>query len=91
MLQSPPQLSQVPLSQTAIVDSGATHIYIAPQAPTTNTNPMASTITVGVANGHVEQSAATADLTLPIRGNNFPTKGYTMPSFKHTLVCLGPI
>ena len=79
------------MSQTAIVDSGATHIYIAPQAPTTNTNPTAPTIAVGVVNGQVERSTATADLTLPLLGREFPTTGYLMPLFKHTLVGLGPI
>ena len=69
-----PTLSYIPtpdapqiLSQqdTGIVDSGATHLYIAPSAPHGIPNTSASKISVGTSNGQVENSPATAILPIP--------------------------
>ena len=41
----------LPQHQTGIVDSGATHLYIAPSAPHGRSDTKAIPITVGTANG----------------------------------------
>ena len=54
----------LPPEQTGMVDSGATHIYIAPNAPYEKMNTTGKHIRVGTANGQVANSTAMA--TLPI-------------------------
>ena len=55
----------LPPKQTGIVDSGVTHLYIAPNAPYGQLDTTASKIRVGPENGQVEISTAKA--TLPIQ------------------------
>ena len=50
---------------TGIVDSGATHLYIAPSAPHGQPDTKATPITVGMVNGQMAKSAATATLPTP--------------------------
>ena len=54
----------LPPEQTGILDSGATHIYIAPNAPYEKMDTTEKHIRVGIANGQVANS--TAMVTLPI-------------------------
>ena len=57
--------NRLPPKQTGIVDSGATHLYIAPNAPYGQLDTTANTILVGTANGQVVISTATATLPTP--------------------------
>ena len=81
----------LPQQQTGIVDSGATHLYIAPTAPHGPPDNIAATIKVGTANGQAETSASKSTLTIPQLAAEFPTTGYIMPSFNNTLIGVGPI
>ena len=83
--------NRLPPDQTGIVDSGETHMYIAPNAPYGQMNTTANTIRVGTANGQVASSIATATLPIPQLDAEFPTKGYIMPTFTNTLIGVGPI
>ena len=81
----------LPPEQTGIVDSGATHIYIAPNAPYEKMDTTGKNIRVGTANGQVASSTAMAKLPIPQVKADFPTKGYIMPKFTNTLIEVGPI
>ena len=48
-------------------------------------------IRVGTANGQIANSTAMATLSIPQVNADFPTKGYIMPTFKNTLIGVGPI
>ena len=74
-----------------IVDSGATHFYIAPSAPHGHPNTSTSQISVVTATEHVERSSVIATLPIPQLAEDFPTTGYMMPSSANTLVGVGPI
>ena len=76
---------------TAVVDSGASNIHFAKDAPHINFNPTAPKVNVGTATGQVQQSTGTAELNLPSLPESFPTTGRAMPSFKHTLLGIGKI
>ena len=71
----------LPPEQTSILDSGATHIYIAPNAPYENMGTKGKYIRVGTDNGQVANSTAMATLPIPQVKADFPTKGYIMPTF----------
>ena len=47
------------------VDSGATHLYIVPNAPYGQLNTTANKIIVGTVNGQVAMSTAKATLPIP--------------------------
>ena len=81
----------LPQQHTVIVDSGATHLYIAPTAPHEPLDTSAATIKVGTVNGQVETSAAKATLPIPQLTAYFPTIGYIMSSFTNKLIGVGPI
>ena len=81
----------IPKQHTGILDSGTTHLYIAPSAPHGPPNTSAATISVGTANGQVEKSSAKATLPIPRSESDFPTTGYIIPSFTNTLIGVGPI
>ena len=55
----------LPPEQTGIVDSGATHVYIAPTAPHGPLDTSTSRIRVDTANGQLEISTAKATLPIP--------------------------
>ena len=55
----------LPQQYTGILDSGATHLYIAPTAPHGPLDTSAATIKVGTANGQVETPAAKCTIPIP--------------------------
>ena len=81
----------LPPEKTGIVDSGATHMYIAPNAPYEKMDTTGKQIRVGTENGQVASSTATATLSIPQVNADFPKKGYIMPNFTNTLIGVGPI
>ena len=81
----------LPPKQTGILDSGATHLYIAPNGPYGQLDITEKKIRVGNANGQVEISTAKAMLPIPQLAVDFPTTGYIMPKFTNTLIGVGPI
>ena len=81
----------LPQQHTGIVDSGATHLYIAPTTLHRPPATSAATIKVGTANGKVETSVEKANLPIPKLAEDFHTTGYIMPSFTNTLIGVGPI
>ena len=83
--------NSLPPEQTGIVNSGATHLYIAPNAPYDKLNTTAKKIRVGTANGQVEISTANATLPIPQLAAELPTTGYIMPTFTNKLIGFGPI
>ena len=89
---SPTQQENIlPQRHTGIVDSGSTHLYIAPSAPHGQPDTRAPPITVDMANGQMVKSIATATLPIPRLAAEFPNTGYIMPSFTSTLIGVGPI
>ena len=71
---------------TAVVDSGASGIYLTPSSPYTDIKTAAPPINVGTAAGTRYTSIASCNLqlpTLPVRG------GHIIPGFQHNLVCIG--
>ena len=76
---------------TGIADTGASHLYIAPQAPHGPINTTAPKIHVGSANGQVVPSSAIATLPIPQQVHDIPCEGHIMPTFTNTLVVIGPI
>ena len=83
--------NRLPPEQTVIVDSGATNLYIAPNASHSQLYTSASRIRVGAANGQVAISTSKARLPIPQLDVDFPTTGYIMPTFTNTLIGVGPI
>ena len=73
------------------MDSGASGLYFALNAPVINTNPVAPEIAVGTVTGQVQNFTATGQLALPNLPLTFPTTGHIMPGFNHTLLGVGPI
>ena len=82
---------RLPPEQTVIVDSGATHLYIAPNAPHGPLDTSASRIRVGTKNVQVAISTAKAKLPIPHLAADLPTTGYIMPTFTNTIIGFGPI
>ena len=74
-----------------IIDSGACHLYISPESSFQNANPTAPKVCAGTPNSHIEQSAATANLSILQPIKYFTTNFHIMPYFKYTLVGLGTI
>ena len=74
-----------------IVDSGATRIYIAPNAPYKKMDTNGKQIRVSTSNGQVENSTDIATIPIPQVNAYFPKKGYIMSTFKNTLIGVGPI
>ena len=75
-----------PPEQIGIVDSDATHIYIAPNAPYEKMDTTGKHIRLGTANGQVANSTAMATLPITQVKADFPTKGYIMSTFTNTLI-----
>ena len=73
------------------MDSGATHLYIAPDAPHGPLGTSTATIKVGTANGQVATPAKKSNLPIQKLAADFPTTGYIMPAFNNTLIGGGPI
>ena len=83
--------NRLPPDKTGIVDSGATHMYIAPNAPYGKINTIENQIRVGTENGQVASSIATDTLPIPQLNADLPTKVYIIPTFKNKLIGVGPI
>ena len=83
--------NSVQADQTGIVDSGATHMYIAPNVTYGEMNTTTKKIRVGTANGQVAISKATATLPIPKLDTDFHIKGCIMPNFINTVIGVGPI
>eukprot|EP00804_Cyclotella_cryptica_P009177 CCRYP_003216-RA/>CCRYP_003216-RA protein AED:0.27 eAED:0.13 QI:0/0/0/0.66/1/1/3/0/546 len=84
----PPLQSTAQISNTAILDSGASGIYFTTDARVLHVNPSAPITRVGDAAVNCHQSYAQAShqlSTLPI------TKGNIMPTFKHNLFGIGQL
>jgi hypothetical protein len=75
----------------AIVDSGASSIFLTPDAPKVNVNPVGSSIKVGPAEGPPIILSVTYNLALPSLPSNFPTKGHVMEGFHENLIGIGHI
>ena len=73
------------------MDSGATHIYIAPNASYEKMDTTGKQIRVGTENVQIASSTAMATLPIPQVNADFPTKGSIMPTFTNTLIGVGPI
>ena len=78
-------------NDTGVVDSGASHIYIAPSAPHGPPDITTPTVHVGTSTGTVQRSSATAALPITQLANHFPTTGNIMPNFTNTLIGFGSI
>ena len=72
------------------MDSGATHLYIAPNTPHGPLDTNAATIRVGISNGNFATSVAKNTLHIPQLAADFPTMVYIMSSFTNTLIGVGP-
>ena len=83
--------NHLPSDKTCIVESGATRMYISPNAPYGEMDTTEKQIRVGTANGQVASSIVTATLPIPQLNADFPTKGYIMTTLTNTLIGLGPI
>ena len=66
--------NQLPPDIICIVESGATHMYIAQNAPYGEMDTTEKKIRVGTANGQVASSISTVTLTIPQINADFPTK-----------------
>ena len=83
--------NNIPLHHNGIVDSGATHTYIAPSTLHGHPNTKATLITVGTASGQMVKSTAIDTLPIPQSAADFPTIGCIVPSFTDTLIGVRPI
>ena len=81
----------LPPQHMGIVDSGATHLYIEPNAQHGPLDTRAATIEVGTTNGQVATSAEKAILPIPQLAADFSTMGYIIPAFTNMLIGVGPI
>ena len=79
------------MTATGIVDSGATDIYFAADAPIINFDLSAPTVKFGTETGQTQQSTGTGDLNLPHLQSGFPITGHLMPGFRHNLLVGGKL
>jgi hypothetical protein len=82
--------SHLPINHTGIADTGASGIYFSKHAPVNYHNTSAPSIYVGIADGTITCSSASAQLKLK---NLLPSarQGHVMPSFTRTLVRISPL
>ena len=83
--------NSLPTEQRGIVDSVATHLYIAPNSSYGQLDTTASKIRLVTANGQVAISTSKSTLPIPQLDADFPTTGYIMPTFTNTLIGVGSI
>ena len=77
-----------PSTDNAIVDSGASGIYLTPAAPCTDINTAAPPIKFGTVSGTRYTSSSSYNFqlpTLPVQG------GHIVPGFQHNLVGIDPL
>ena len=72
-----------------IVDSGASGIYLTPEAPKKKVNLYAPAVQVRKASGQPLNSSASYKLDLPGPSKDPPTSGNVMPGFHHNLMGIG--
>ena len=73
------------------MDSGASNIYLTPEAPMSIIDCTAQAIQVGTAAGVLQKLSATCNLASPHLPADFPKTGYVMPEFHKNLVGIGPM
>ena len=83
--------NSLPQQHMGIVDSVATHLYVATNAPHGSLDTSAATIKVGTSNGQVATSVSKANLSIPQLAAYFLTTGYIIPAFTNTLIGVVPI
>jgi hypothetical protein len=86
-ISNPPHL---PINHTGVADTGASGIYFNKHTPVNHCGTFAPSICVGIANGTIACSSASAQLQLK---NLLPSacQGHVMPSFTRTLVSIAPL
>ena len=75
----------------AIVDSGASGIYLTPESPEKQVNLSTPAIKVGTASDKPQTSSASCKLDLPGLPKDPPTSGYVIPGFHHNLLGIGEV
>ena len=78
------------MDDSAIVDSGATDIYIKPSAPIAHLDSSAPPVRVGTASGQPLTSSGDCKLALPQIPAHLPSTGHVMPGFQHSLLGIAP-
>jgi hypothetical protein len=82
--------SNLPVNYTGIADTGASGIYFTKNAPVNYCNTSAPSIHVGIADGTIARSSASAQLKL----TNLPPaacQGHIMPTFTRTPFGIAPL
>ena len=85
-----PSSPPLPSNDTAIADTGASDIYLTPNAPVINIDTSAPKVRVGTATGAPQLSAGTGEVNL----SQLPAEcrtGQIMPTFAHNLMGIGPL
>ena len=86
---SPVSVKQQYRQETAVIDSGASNIYLTINAPKQQVDSNAPTVRVRTADGTPQVSSASCELALPHLPANSPKSGYVMPGFTENLVGIG--
>ena len=73
----------------AIVDSGASGIYMTPEAPKNQVNWSDTAIQVGTSSGQLHNSSASYKIDLPGLQKDLLTSGHVMPVFYNNLLGIG--
>jgi hypothetical protein len=82
--------AHLPINHTGVANTGASGIYSSKHAHVNHCNTSSPSICVGIANGTITGSSASAQLKL----KNLPPsacQGHIMPSFHRTLVGIAPL
>ena len=87
--KSPVSVTQQYRQETAVIDSGASNIYLTINAPKQRVDSNTPTVCVGTADGTPQVSSASCDLALPNLPAKFPKSGHVMPGFTENLVGIG--
>jgi hypothetical protein len=85
-----PHPACIPVTHTKVANTGASGIYFGKHAPVDHCNTSASSIRVGIADGTIACSSASAQLKL----KKIPPsahQGNIMPTFSRTLVGISPL
>ena len=73
----------------AILDSGASGIYLTPEAPKKQVNWSTPNIQVGTASVQPQTSSASYKLDLLGLPKDLPTSGHVIPGFRYNLIGIG--
>ena len=77
-------LKQQYFQETAVIDSGASNIYLTVNAPKQQVDKKAPTVRVSTADGTPQVSSASCDFALPHIPADFPKSGHVMPGLLKT-------